>query len=974
MISLGDVNFSVGADVKDLQSSVQALQQFGRTVERVQDVTDKAAIRTAAAFRRQERAVTDALIKVRTMQANLSRNQEASAANDRLTQSFSRLTSEMTKGQLSALGFQRAMTRFKAETTAVAREFDTSGRAANKFHTQMKNLASTVAAIQGPLGGVATRLTSFASIVGRGGAAFASFSLGVGTAAVALYKMGNEAFKAGKAMNAFMSQLEAASGSVMGAEVAMQASTKIARDAGISLKDLVPVYARYKVAAQAAGVPTKELNRQFTLVGKAASKMQLDTEQTQGIFKALEQMMSKGAVQAEELRGQLGDRLPGAVQIAARAMGVTTKKLQDMMKKGQVLSKDFLPKFATELARTLNIDDKPIDNYTAALNNMKTAWFQLWVEVEKYWKITDKVIWVMKSTAEWLDRIRGIIPKVSEAWQSMGYMGQAALNRISNSYGGQESKIAKFWKHLNDVADANQKYQQQKMDEATGWLVQKLDEFLNWLRNFNDATDVIFSALPGMIKESVIGAVNYMGEQLAAFFTWVSQKIADFKNSIFSLGDGVTKDIISLGGDALGGLWGNENFGKQLVEDAKATQYVWQQIKSDADGTTKSVTDQINTIMTRQGSVFKETAEQLRLLKEEADMIRYGNTGKGPNSRGSRKPKTQDLGVIEEEAAANDKAAKAAQRRAEAIKNINDAIERSREEVEALRGPQAIIDQLNEKFKREKEVEKYAKALRKAGVSTKFIADKTKELNDLLEQADLLKKHNEAIFTLRDSFANAFDTIDNAILDMVFEGKNAMETLKDTAKAVAKDILRTWMQLAITNPLKNALFGMTEKTIGGGFGSFGGILGSVFGGILGGGGGGGGGDPWAGLRLEKGGAFSRGRIMRYKAGEIFSKPTTFPMSGGATGMLGEAGAEGIFPLARTSSGDLGVKAVGGGSESTTRLVVELSPELIGQILQQAQDQTVEITQSQFKEFPKSKQFQTGVVFASRNASNQLGAR
>lgn len=90
----------------------------------------------------------------------------------------------------------------------------------------------------------------------------------------------------------------------------------------------------------------------FTSVSEAATVMKLSGEMTEGAFLALGQMISKGTVSAEELRGQLGERLPGAFQIAARAMGVTTSKLGDMMKKGEVVAEDFLPKFATELKKT----------------------------------------------------------------------------------------------------------------------------------------------------------------------------------------------------------------------------------------------------------------------------------------------------------------------------------------------------------------------------------------------------------------------------------------------------------------------------------------------------------------------------------------------------------------------------------------------------------------------------------------------
>jgi tape measure domain-containing protein len=54
-----------------------------------------------------------------------------------------------------------------------------------------------------------------------------------------------------------------------------------------------------------------------------SSALGLSVDDQRGIFKALEQMLSKGNVQAEELRGQLGERLPGAIYFSAKALGVT---------------------------------------------------------------------------------------------------------------------------------------------------------------------------------------------------------------------------------------------------------------------------------------------------------------------------------------------------------------------------------------------------------------------------------------------------------------------------------------------------------------------------------------------------------------------------------------------------------------------------------------------------------------------------
>ena len=47
-------------------------------------------------------------------------------------------------------------------------------------------------------------------------------------------------------------------------------------------------------------------------MAEAARVNRSSTQEMQGVFTALTQIVSKGAVQMEELRQQLGDRLPGA--------------------------------------------------------------------------------------------------------------------------------------------------------------------------------------------------------------------------------------------------------------------------------------------------------------------------------------------------------------------------------------------------------------------------------------------------------------------------------------------------------------------------------------------------------------------------------------------------------------------------------------------------------------------------------------
>lgn len=64
--------------------------------------------------------------------------------------------------------------------------------------------------------------------------------------------------------------------------------------------------------------------------------------------------------------------------------------------------------------------------------------------------------------------------------------------------------------------------------------------------------------------------------------------------------------------------------------------------------------------------------------------------------------------------------------------------------------------------------------------------------------------------------------------------------------------------------------------------------------------------------FSRGGAFAAGSVVPFAAGGVVGSPTLFPMAGGKTGLMGEAGPEAILPLKRGSDGRLGVSAEGGG--------------------------------------------------------------
>jgi tape measure domain-containing protein len=147
---------------------------------------------------------------------------------------------------------------------------------------------------------------------------------------------------------------------------------------GLGLASTTEAYKSFFNASTLAGQSQAETNKQFEAVTKAGTVLKLTTDQMQGAFLALGQMMSKGTVQAEELRGQLGERIPGAFSIMAKALNVNERQLNKMLEQGQVLSKDALPKFAAELEKTFGKDaEKNLNGMVNSQNRFNNSIDQL---------------------------------------------------------------------------------------------------------------------------------------------------------------------------------------------------------------------------------------------------------------------------------------------------------------------------------------------------------------------------------------------------------------------------------------------------------------------------------------------------------------------------------------------------------------------------------------------------------------------
>lgn len=176
-----------------------------------------------------------------------------------------------------------------------------------------------------------------------GGMIAAAFSV----AAVANFARETE--EAALRMGRLEQRFRAGFGSAQAANAELEYSSKVANQLGLDINSATDGYSKFAIAAKGTKLEGQGARDVFEGISVAAAGAGLSAEQVSGAVTALEQILSKGKVQAEELRGQLGERIPGAFRMAAEAMDMTTQELDKFMSDGKLMADEFLPRFAKVL-------------------------------------------------------------------------------------------------------------------------------------------------------------------------------------------------------------------------------------------------------------------------------------------------------------------------------------------------------------------------------------------------------------------------------------------------------------------------------------------------------------------------------------------------------------------------------------------------------------------------------------------------
>jgi len=379
----------------------------------------------------------------------------------------------------------------------------------------------------------------------------------------------------------------------------------VSEDYGLEIKGLTKQFTQFYVSAKDK-LSATQIENIFRSVSKAGATMGLSVENQERAFLALNQMMSKGTIQAEELRGQLGEALPGAFGIMAKAVGVTEKELQKMMKAGDVLADEVLPKFAEQLEKVYGIETiNRVETLTASQNRLANSWTEMVRSLNE--SETGGISQFFKFIVDGLNDVLSLLIRVNTSWDDL--WKQAGKK-------GKEAGKAFFEAQINENSGVKLTAKQRAL------INQRIDEIKDmFVAGYNDPN--LQKELDGLYKK-LAPSKEFNAESLG---NTASKNVELFTNKVSKLNDELKKtEEQSYVGNVLKRMVAidarTERAIKADIEKAQFDLAYWKQVSESAENFGKTldvVTEKENKLTAaKKANVKIEKEEEILIIGTEA--------------------------------------------------------------------------------------------------------------------------------------------------------------------------------------------------------------------------------------------------------------------------------------------------------------------------------------------------------------------
>jgi len=359
---------------QEILNLIKQMEQYEKSLERVKQEklkTEKELFRMAqenirlSKTQAQAQKSTTSLTMEERVQRQLANKAEKEAVLSKmgLIGAYQKLNAQRTEAKKKLLDLIASEKASNTEIRNAQREFDVLDKKVRKADNAAGDFGKTVGNYKTAFSGLSNLMGAFGIVGGITGAVM----------------LGKSIYETTKQIQAQEIALKMLSETEETYSKNKEFLTRITEQYGLELMTTTNAYKNYfasaKTSVEEGKLAFSDMQMIFEKVSKSSSTLGLSVEQQEGAFLALSQMLSKGTVQSEELRGQLGERLPGAFEVMAKALNVSTMELGEMLKKGEVLAADVLPKFAIAYEKAIGADQiERVETLAAAENRAANKW------------------------------------------------------------------------------------------------------------------------------------------------------------------------------------------------------------------------------------------------------------------------------------------------------------------------------------------------------------------------------------------------------------------------------------------------------------------------------------------------------------------------------------------------------------------------------------------------------------------------
>ena len=508
MAELG--NLSIVVDLSGLTRATAAVNSFSVLVAKMANEVEQLRGKkgpsdlslTIDAMAQSVRKADADLVK---MMNTLNRN--AGKGLDAQSRAAEALAIKIGKAEAAAHRMNKAMDEKKAKPAA-------GGGGWLDGLMDVKNRAGVAVSAQGGLNPFAASMVTMppqlAAVAVAAGVALG----GITALAEGVFSLGASALETGMKFQRLAATLAVVGGGKEGAAREFEYVAGMANKFGIGLEAATNSYSKFALSAQVAGMSQKQTRSIFEATSKSIVATGVSSDAGARAFLALEQALSKGTLQAEEVKKQFAGNLPGGFAMFAEAAyraGKTADSsistFMKAMKTGTLESKAIILELANVMENKFgSAFAGASDNVERNINRMKNAWDIFLLKVSEF-GVMESVNVIVRSV---INILGGLQDKVTELFNTVeGKMLVQSFVDLAESIARAMGEVASF----SPEGDALKKIVS-TLAVTIEWAASSLDQFIAKLKVMAAWAPVIGSPL-AVLQSSVRANIAAANKQMA---------------------------------------------------------------------------------------------------------------------------------------------------------------------------------------------------------------------------------------------------------------------------------------------------------------------------------------------------------------------------------------------------------------------------------------------------------------------------